>query len=383
MKKFFFAGGDLLSNNRGCQALGYGGISFINSTFINSSSVKIIIPLFTRKEIKSYNNKMSFISNSLVELKNYTYTDIIVAWFELILLKRKKNRVKNKLSKDLLDTEYIFNVNGGDSFSDIYGIKQFLIFTLPSIVALLFHKHHIFLPQTIGPFKKGYIKKFAKFILQRTEQVFVRDTEFSKQLVEWGIAFKEVTDLSSRMETQIIHNLDNFDRLKGAIGFNVSSLAYFDDYKHLKGRFNHYKSLCIEIIQNFQKENKAIWLVPHTYKIEEDVVSDDLLAIHDLFNSLPTKQGVYIINEDFNAMELKYIISKFSFFIGTRMHACFAAIFTGVPVFGLAYSYKFKGGFEKAGLIDNCYDIVDLQEEDFDEVISKIKSKYCLIQKNC
>lgn len=39
-----------------------------------------------------------------------------------------------------------------------------------------------------------------------------------------------------------------------------------------------------------------------------------------------------------------------SFFIGTRMHANFAAIYTGVPLFGLAYSYKFEGAFNANGL---------------------------------
>ena len=38
------------------------------------------------------------------------------------------------------------------------------------------------------------------------------------------------------------------------------------------------------------------------------------------------------------------------YFIGTRMHANFAAIFSHIPVFGLAYSYKFEGAFNANGL---------------------------------
>lgn len=32
------------------------------------------------------------------------------------------------------------------------------------------------------------------------------------------------------------------------------------------------------------------------------------------------------------------------------MHANFAAIYTNVPLFGLAYSYKFQGAFERHGI---------------------------------
>lgn len=62
---------------------------------------------------------------------------------------------------------------------------------------------------------------------------------------------------------------------------------------------------------------------------------------------LKDKTNVVFVDEDLISPRVKYVISKMSFFIGTRMHANFAAIFTNVPLFGLAYSYKFQGAVLK------------------------------------
>ena len=63
-----------------------------------------------------------------------------------------------------------------------------------------------------------------------------------------------------------------------------------------------------------------------------------------------------------------------SFFIGTRMHANFAAIYSGVPVFGLAYSYKFDGAFTANGLDGKKFTatINNINEADIETIIKKI-----------
>ena len=60
------------------------------------------------------------------------------------------------------------------------------------------------------------------------------------------------------------------------------------------------------------------------------------------------------------------------------MHANFAAIYTNVPVFGLAYSYKFIGAFNANGLDGEAqtYTINNLGKDKIDDVIKKIDSVY-------
>lgn len=67
-----------------------------------------------------------------------------------------------------------------------------------------------------------------------------------------------------------------------------------------------------------------------------------------------------------------------NFFIGTRMHANFAAIYTGVPLFGLAYSYKFSGAFYANGLNGDkqTYMINNMSQTSIGDVINKIEIVY-------
>ena len=75
---------------------------------------------------------------------------------------------------------------------------------------------------------------------------------------------------------------------------------------------------------------------------------------------------------DLISPKTKYVISKMSFFIGTRMHANFAAIFTKVPVFGLAYSYKFKGAFENNGILGQTAMINNISKSQADDIVKQI-----------
>ena len=65
-----------------------------------------------------------------------------------------------------------------------------------------------------------------------------------------------------------------------------------------------------------------------------------------------------------------------SFFVGTRMHANFAAIFSGVPLFGLAYSYKFKGAFEHNGIYNRTANINNIKEEEIEQILCAIEKAY-------
>jgi len=60
------------------------------------------------------------------------------------------------------------------------------------------------------------------------------------------------------------------------------------------------------------------------------------------------------------------------------MHANFAAIYTNVPLFGLAYSYKFQGAFDANGLngVKQTALINNIKEEDIEIIINRILDVY-------
>jgi colanic acid/amylovoran biosynthesis protein len=94
-----------------------------------------------------------------------------------------------------------------------------------------------------------------------------------------------------------------------------------------------------------------IWLVPHTFAPAGNVESDPD-ACRDLRAALPSdlRPRVRIVAREYDQHEIKGIIGQCDFFIGSRMHACIAALSQGVPCVGIAYSMKFAGVFESVGM---------------------------------
>jgi polysaccharide pyruvyl transferase WcaK-like protein len=57
-----------------------------------------------------------------------------------------------------------------------------------------------------------------------------------------------------------------------------------------------------------------------------------------------------LVRGTYNQSEIKYLIGQCDFFVGSRMHACIAAISQLVPAVCIAYSGKFAGVMETIGI---------------------------------
>ena len=371
-KNIFIYDFALNHTNRGCEALTIGSISFLRE-LIKLDDYQIITPLYCLRFKKDDEIFEIEIDNKITKVikRYYWLPDIIVTVITLKILKIAFPF--SKFYKDVRKLEYVANISGGDGFSDIYRIFTYFWLVWPSLVSVLLKKKLIILPQTIGPFKNKLIKSISHYIIKNAHLVFVRDLAYSHKLNLLSIKHQLRNDVSYYMKPKIF----DFDIPKNAIGINVSGLAYYNKYHNLSGKFTHYKDLIIAIINLFHSYGVDIYLVPHTYDFKNPIENDDdLLAAKEIYSELEYKNDVYVINKDLDAAKIKYIISKFSFFIGTRMHSNFAAIFTNVPVFGLAYSYKFSGSFDSFGLKENYASIIDIGIIEIDSIVKKIDKVY-------
>jgi polysaccharide pyruvyl transferase WcaK-like protein len=117
-----------------------------------------------------------------------------------------------------------------------------------------------------------------------------------------------------------------------------------------------------------------LWLVPHTLAPSGNVESDNE-ASEKLRECLPPdlRNRVRVITGDYDPHELKGIIGQFDFFVGSRMHACIAALSQGVPCVGVAYSRKFAGVFESVTMSEW---VVDARSTDPEAAVARILSLY-------
>ena len=372
----FVSGLSFSTNNRGTQALGYGALPFLfKKKFLNKNDT-VISPSFYKNPLKHLKNrKEEFrlnVENHSVKIieRKYWYYDIVFS--ELCFKIFKFFPFFTPYGRTIKKTKYISAICGGDGFSDIYSEHTMKDHSYWLLKAYNYKIPYIFLPQTIGPFSDLKNYGFAKHLLQNAYQVYVRDVAFNEELNKMNIEVKIENDLSYFMIPQKV-SIKLPENKK--IGLNISGLCYYNSFYNLTGKFDNYKKLLLQIVKTHQNKGVSIILIPHSYNhTVPEKFADDLEASRDFYNSLENKDNVILIEDDLKSPEIKYLISKMDFFIGSRLHSCFAAIFTKVPVFGLAYSYKYEHNFKKFNLPNNQYSVIDLKENDIPKILTLVEN---------
>ena len=374
-KYVIISGFNLRDNNRGTAALGYGSISFLQQRKMLKEGTRLI-NLRVYRNLLKYSNRV--LKNESIRINgidwHYTIAGMfIVEWW--LLRKLGICLPWSRTARILKQVEYVAAINGGDGFSDIYGTRTFHSRLLETWIAIRMNIPVIQLPQTLGPFKEKSDYEEGRYILQHSQAVYVRDDKFTAELKKMGIKYEITKDLSAYMQPEAW----DIEIAPNAIGINVSGLAYSNGFRTLAGQFDVYPKLIDRLIRHFRDKGHTVYLIPHSYNYENpEANNDDMVACKAAYERLEDKSNVIFVDKNLFSPQVKYVISKMTFFIGTRMHANFAAIYSGVPVFGLAYSYKFEGAFNANGLNgkEQTAMINNIQEKDIDKIIEKIQLVY-------
>ncbi len=277
----------------------------------------------------------------------------------------------NAWLRALQQADLVCNIHGGDSFSDIYGIRRFIVDIIDDIVVLLMKKNLILLPQTYGPYNHFISRLIASFIVNHSSRIYSRDlqsadvfkkvlrvTDSSPQVLFCpDVAFtldsrkRDLYHVEPPIETTL-----NFP----LVGLNVNGLMYNGGYNR-QNMFNlkcDYKLFLSKLIQRFMESTPAhILFIPHTFGPLGNINSDPD-ACRDLLRRFTGqfKNRIHMMEQEYDQSEIKGLIGCCDFFIGSRMHACIAALSQEIPTVGLAYSRKFLGVFESVGSGDMVID---------------------------
>jgi polysaccharide pyruvyl transferase WcaK-like protein len=301
-----------------------------------------------------------------------------IVWF------RRWIEAVNPYIAKVSSAEIAASVAGGDSFSDIYGIQNFFYIALPQLICLLLGKRLIVLPQTFGPFRSRIARFAARRIMGHALRLYSRDYEglqFCRNLLGSGfsrVPIRFAHDMGILLEPHQVRDR-NFEELlenRGArpiVGLNVSGLLCKTggDFGRSAGFVVDYDQLIREIIAHLIGAcGASVFLVPHV--LGEGRESDVLLCKR-LCEELGPRFGPFlgatsIFGDQHN---LKYLIGSCDFFIGSRMHACIAAVSQCVPAVSLAYSSKFAGVMETVGL---SHLVADLRASDLIQTIQLVES---------
>jgi len=331
--------------------------------------------------------------NKTVWRQNHILRLLMTALFSRLICVsswRNKYLLKNPYLRQIMDAQFVGDITGGDSFSDIYGMRRIMISSLFKMLPIILGTNFVLLPQTYGPFKSRLSRYLARWSIQRASAVYSRDQE-GLQAIErliGGRRMKAVPqfcpDVAFLLDVILPENeqVKQLEKLKSEdlslIGLNINGLLYNGGYTrdNMFGLKSDYKAVVNEIIrQLFQQPNIAILLVPHVFLNDPLAVESDPVVCKKVYEQLRGDYPgrLYCLEGKYDQSEIKFMIGQCDFFIGSRMHACIAALSQGIPAVGLAYSKKFLGVFESASVAE-C--VVDARTETLDDILEKVTSVF-------
>jgi polysaccharide pyruvyl transferase WcaK-like protein len=345
----------------------------------------------TTREVPVVNYRLSPRSS----LRDHLFCILLLSLvYRLIPIAALRAAIKRAIPwiRAVAEADLVGDIRGGDSFSDIYGTYRFLEGCAPVIAVIFVRGEIILLPQTYGPFGSRIAKTMARWIIQHSSTILARDRQSVEVLgplvgdrchqVEYcpDVAFA----LQAERPSEFAAN-PPLRRGNGAVvvGINVNGLMYNGGHtrNNMFGLKMNYRTLLPELLLALLQEPAIeLLLVPHTYGTPGTVdcdahVESDSPAALKVRDALPKQlhHRIHLVTADYDQHELKGIIGTCDFFIGSRMHACIAALSQSIPCVGIAYSHKFKGVFDSVGLADW---VVDGRDVDNATVVKRILSFY-------
>jgi polysaccharide pyruvyl transferase WcaK-like protein len=162
---------------------------------------------------------------------------------------------------------------------------------------------------------------------------------------------------------------------RSIVGLNVSGLLLMGGYTggNMFDLKLDYGALVDRLVALFiDEKNAAVLLVPHVFGKagESDTVAARM--VHERLRARHP-QHLYSAQGRYDQNEIKHVIGLCDFFVGSRMHACIAALSQDIPAVGVAYSDKFAGVFDSVGA---GHMVADARRLDLDEAVAAVSRAF-------
>lgn len=363
--------------------LNKGNCALVDSTI---KTIKDLIPgvefeLMGAKKIDSEGFHIKKIPGTISIKRPYDTLISLIYFIQCILINiLRKCNLSITISKEsplyhYYNSDIIIN-SGGDTISGENSLAP-LTPLLNIYYGILLDKPVILYGESLGYFKNNCVNYIARYILNKTKIIIVRENLSKEYLQNSGITNPIVyvtSDPAFLLEPITQSNVYKILDKEGIgqvqkplIGINASGLIsrYIKDNKNMYN--NRIASILSKVIDDLIENLGAnILMIPHVYN--PDV--DDRIAIKAIYEMINNKSNVYIIHNEYTAQELKGIIGLCDLFIGMRMHSTIASTSMSIPTVGIAYSHKMYGIIGEA--LDQDKYILDINEIEYETLIEKI-----------
>lgn len=170
--------------------------------------------------------------------------------------------------------------------------------------------------------------------LKRYTLITVRESYTLNSLREKGITdnVRLFPDPAFVLESKP-KDIFEWDKMGKILGINLSNYVVKSE-----SIYNMFRDFIRHIISETEY---SVVLIPHVFWKRDN--ENDLGLLSKLYEDVGNKDRVYLVDKEYNCMELKYIISKCDIYMGARTHSVIAAYSSIVPALAFSYSIKSRG----------------------------------------
>lgn len=348
MKRFYLSGHDNFGN-RGCEALVRSTVELLKAEF---GEIEVLVPSY-RPDLDGKQWPAAEQSGCRF-VRAMPYPLILKIWGRARRLFPFIKHVylphcalPKDIAADIASCDALL-VFGGDTLSLDYGIESLLWHIRPAQHAQRMGKKVMVWAASIGPFSaEPAIERFVATFLQSADCVTVRETISQKYLAGIGVQqnVSLVVDAAFVMTPRPVDTASFWPTgaENGVLGFNISPLV-----QQFRPAGEPYRVLQHEVAgflkDTLESSTVAILLLPHVDPLDGDAENSDSYYMRDILAMTGDFGGrIRLAPATLNAAQLKFVLSKCTYFIGARTHATIGALACLVPTVSIAYSIKARG----------------------------------------
>jgi len=288
---------------------------------------------------------------------------VSLAWSGLSLLKPLKRGDLGPFS----DVDLVISI-GGHRFVTYGGPGDLLRLyanSYPLLLALRVGTPFAICSQSIGPLHSFAARHFIRILLQKAVFVGVRERLSKEELVRCGFSSNRiylVPDLAFLIEPASTERLAALLQQHGLKPREFIALTPRQWFMHEDPRYLAYLEALEDLARYLERRGLRVAIVAHT--LGPTPFEDDRLACRDLMKRLTDLNGICLIEEDLNPVELAALYRQAMAVVGTRLHSVIFSFIAGTPAFALSYSGpKATGTMDLFGLKAYTADVASLQPE--------------------
>lgn len=261
-----------------------------------------------------------------------------LSWFKHQFKKRFCPPPK-ELFEGYLDEAAAMLCLGGDNFTLDYGYPE--RYFMANRAVFRHGKPVVIWGASVGPFsERRRFERYAIRELKKVSLICAREPETVRYLAGIGIEdnVRQITDPAFALKPVPVTDDSTLLKMteQPCIGANFSPMM-----ARYCTQGQCWKDCVCECIQMLlEQQDLPIVLIPHVFLPD----NNDYDFMRTIVQKLDVpKDRLYLVGPEYNAQQLKWIISQMSLFMGCRTHSTIAALSSHVPTLSIGYSMKAGG----------------------------------------